>query len=99
MTQNLKQDLADRVEPAQWKWLIPHASRDALVVVHGDLELPDVGVAIASDNAVQVNRWIEEGLLTKPTETQLNQWQRCLQKQFRSLIVQPFVLIQAMPDA
>lgn len=99
MTQNLKRELADRVEPAQWKWLIPHASRDALVVVHHDLELAEVGVAIASDNATQVNRWIEEGLLTKPTEAQLTQWQRCLQQQFHSLIVQPFVLIQVMPDA
>lgn len=94
MTQDLKLELAEMVGPAEWRWLSPHASRDAVVLVDQTLELAEVGVALATDDVPTVNRWIEEELITKPTPDQLQIWEKTSGKRFQSLIVQPFVLVQ-----
>jgi hypothetical protein len=94
MTQDLKLELAEMVGPAEWKWLSPHASRDAVVVVDEKLELAEVGVALATDDVPTVNRWIAEALIAKPTPNQLESWEQNAEKRFQSLIVQPFVLVQ-----
>lgn len=82
------------VEPAEWSWLSPHATRDALVVVDRRLDLVDVGYAIATDDVPKVDRWISEKLLAKPTAQQMASWIEADQKQFKALIVQPYVLVQ-----
>lgn len=94
MQQNLRLELAEMVEPAEWSWLSPHATRDALVVVDNQLDLVDVGYAIATDDVSKVNRWIAENLLAKPTAEQMASWLEAKQKRFKALIVQPYVLVQ-----
>ncbi|HIK43436.1 MAG TPA: DUF2288 family protein [Leptolyngbyaceae cyanobacterium M65_K2018_010] len=94
MTDNLKLELTALIGPAQWRWLMPHAERGALVLVDQDLDLADVGLAIATDDVATVNRWIAEALITKPSPQQLETWQQAADKPFRSLIVQPYVLVQ-----
>jgi hypothetical protein len=76
-----------------WETLIPHAKRDAVIVVDGALDLVEVGVAIAEDNASVVQNWLSELLLHKPSQEELNDWNAEPEKQFNTLIVQPFVLI------
>lgn len=93
-TEQLKQDLTNMVGPAQWHNLLPHAARDSLVLVNPDLNLVDVGVAVATDNVSSVQRWISEALITKPTLEQLEHWERDRSRQFNALIVQPYILIQ-----
>ncbi len=94
MTQDLKHELSEMVAPADWAWISPHANRGAVVVVDQSLDLAEVGVAIATDNVTVVNRWVAEALLTKPSPFQLEIWDQTAKKQFQSLIVQPFVLVQ-----
>lgn len=94
MTQNLHLDLKEMVGPAEWRWLSPHAKRGSVVVVDPALDLVEVGVAIARDDVAAVNHWIAEELLTKPTPDQIEHWEQAQSKQFTSLIVQPFVLVQ-----
>ncbi|MGB3310127.1 MAG: DUF2288 domain-containing protein [Nodosilinea sp.] len=94
MTQDLKHELSEMVAPADWAWISPHANRGAVVVVDQSLDLAEVGVAIATDNVTVVNHWIAEALLTKPSPFQLEIWDQTTKKQFQSLIVQPFVLVQ-----
>ena len=72
--------------------------RDAVVVVNGNLNLAEVGVAIATNNTQAVERWISEQLIMKPTAEELTLWNR-ENKQFTSIIVQPYVLIQDKPYA
>lgn len=86
----LQQELAD----VEWHDLIPHAQRDVLIVVNPSLDILDVGMAIASDQVTLVQDWIGQNLIHKPTPDQLSNWNTTLQKQFSTLIVQPFVLIQ-----
>ncbi|MDA0266210.1 MAG: DUF2288 domain-containing protein [Cyanobacteria bacterium] len=94
MTQSLRDELANLVGAAQWHNLLPHAAKDTLVVVTPGLALVDVGVAIANDQVTVVNRWISEALIAKPTAEQLEHWDRDRAREFQTLIVQPYVLIQ-----
>jgi hypothetical protein len=43
-----------------------------------------------------VQNWIGEKLLEKPTQEQLSDWNSHPDNLFNTLIVQPFVLIQAV---
>jgi hypothetical protein len=92
--QDLRAELKQSIDEAEWNWLEPHAQRDSVIVVAADLDLVDVGVAIASDNTLYVQRWIEEALIQKPSPAQLNDWMQHQDKRFSALIVQPYVLIQ-----
>ncbi|MBW4662708.1 MAG: DUF2288 domain-containing protein [Chroococcus sp. CMT-3BRIN-NPC107] len=90
----LRTELAENLDEAAWEWLIPHVKRDSVLVVAKELNLVDVGIAIASDNSTSVQHWISEQLIQKPSQTQLSDWNSDLQKRFNTLIVQPYVLIQ-----
>jgi hypothetical protein len=88
--ERLKKDVAE----ITWKDLQPHAKRDAVIVVREELDLSEVAVAIAEDNATSVQSWISEQSIAKPTVQQLTEWNNEPQKQFITLIVQPFVIVQ-----
>ena len=95
MTRDLRQELTEMVGPIQWNWLKPHIARDAVVFVDPQLDLVDVGVALTNDNVQSVQRWIGEQLIMKPTKEQLEDWGVSgPSNQLRSLIVQPYVLVQ-----
>jgi hypothetical protein len=87
--EQLAQDMAD----IEWSDLIPHCQRDAVIVVDEALNLIEAGVAIAQDNVTQVQFWVEEQLLQKPTAQQLSLWNQSPSQRFSTLIVQPYVLI------
>jgi hypothetical protein len=91
---DLRQELTELLDEATWEWLAPHTDRDAVIIVAPQLELVEVGMAIAQDQAQSVQHWIAEQLLTKPTLEQKIQWEKQEQQRFAALIVQPYVLIQ-----
>ena len=90
---DIKTQLQEQIAEIAWKDLIPHAQRDALVIVDHSLDLIDVGCAIAEDKTNLVQNWISEQLVQKPTAEQLSQWNEKPSHKFRTIIVQPFVLI------
>ncbi len=90
---DIKTQLSEEIAPMPWSDLIPHAKRDSIIFVNPCLNLLDVGIAVANDNATLVNQWIENGLISKPTSQQLNDWNDNLQQKFNTIIVQPFILI------
>lgn len=92
--QDLRAELAAMVDEAEWEWLIPHAQRDAIVMVTPGLDLVEVGVALASDDVPSVQHWISEQLIYKPTSDQLANWGHDRTHRFNALIVQPYVLVQ-----
>jgi len=91
--QNLKNKLAEDIADSEWRDLIPHSQRDAIILVTPHLSLLEVGMAIASDNTQSVQHWINEDLIHKPSAQQLSAWNAQPETQFSTLIVQPFVLI------
>ena len=92
--EDLRAELAKMVDEAEWDWLMPHAQRDAIVLVTADLDLVEVGVAIVNDNVSTVDQWITEQLLYKPSPEQLADWAGDRNRRFNALIVQPYVLVQ-----
>jgi hypothetical protein len=92
--EDIRARLAENLDVAQWDWLIPHVKRDALVVVTPQLDLLDVGVAIASDNVSSVQRWISEALIYKPSPEQVSNWNQNPTTKFDAIIVDPFVVVK-----
>lgn len=92
--QDLRAELAENIDEAELEWLKPHIQRDVVVVVNQQLDLVDVGVAIANDDTLSVQHWISEQLLHKPLPEQLSSWNRDQTKRFQALIVQPYVLVK-----
>ncbi len=95
MTTELQAQLAELIDEAEFDWLKPHIQKDTVIVVNDGLDLVEVGVAIATDNTIAVQRWVGEQLITKPTSTDLAVWNDQPHKRFQALIVQPYVLVQA----
>lgn len=92
--QDLRAQLQENLDEAEWDWLIPHAKRDAIIIVTAGLDLLEVGVAIASDNTAKVEVWISEALIAKPSAEQMGEWNSDRTRRFDTLIVQPYVLVQ-----
>ncbi|TVQ20435.1 MAG: DUF2288 domain-containing protein [Leptolyngbya sp. DLM2.Bin15] len=92
--QDLRVQLTETLDEAEWDWLVPHVHRDAIVIVGSGLDLVDVGMAIAHDQVQLVQRWISEQMIGKPTVEQLADWERDRSRRFTTLIVQPYVLVQ-----
>ena len=91
---NLKERLNKDIADISWQELLPHARRDAVIIVKSELDLSEVAVAIAQDNTSLVQGWIASQSVAKPTAAQLSLWNDNPQKQFRVLIVQPFVVVK-----
>jgi hypothetical protein len=90
---SIEAQLAEERADIEWEALIPHSRRDSIIFVHEGLDLVQVGVAIAQDNTAQVEVWIAEQLIQKPTAEQLSEWNQHPKQPFSTLIVQPYVLI------
>ncbi|MCC5616038.1 DUF2288 domain-containing protein [Nostoc sp. CHAB 5836] len=91
---DLRAELTEILDEAEWEWLIPHVQRDAVILIPPELSLVDVGVAIASDNIALVEKWVDKQLIAKPTIVQVGEWNGNRTKRFNTLIVQPYVLVQ-----
>lgn len=95
---NVREQLIEELASVEWSTLIPHAKRDAVIVVNKGLDLLDVGEAIAKDDSTTVGSWISEQLIHKPNANELTAWNNEPTKQFMTLIVQPFVVVQAAEE-
>lgn len=91
---DIQNQLTEEIAEIDWNALIPHAQRDGVIIVSPSLNLIDVGVAMANDSVALIQNWISQQLIRKPSADELSHWNEHPDKQFLSLIVQPFVLIQ-----
>ena len=94
--EELRKQLNEEMADVNWNDIKPHAQRDAVIVVNEKLDLLDVGVAIAQDDQMSVEHWITEQLISKPSNQQLSDWNVNQTQLFKTLIVQPFVLVQSV---
>ena len=96
MTEDLRKQLSELVDEAELEWLKPHIQKDAVILVVADLDLLDVGVAIASDNTQSIEHWIGEQLMVKPSVEILSRWNANPHQRFQAMIVQPYILVQEL---
>jgi hypothetical protein len=94
MSENLRESLARTLDEAEWGWLEPHAARGALLLVARELELIEVAMAMARDDAASLQVWLTRKQVGRPDREQLDAWKVTPQRRFMSVIVQPYVLIQ-----
>ncbi len=92
--ETIRAKLAEQVDEAEWGWLRAHLERGGLILVASGLELEEVGVRIATDDAALISDWIASGSLGKPRNEQIASWDQAPEQRFRTLIVSPYVLIQ-----
>ncbi len=95
LSERFKADLAE----VPWKDLRIHLQRDAIIIVADELDLVATAVAVAEDDKQSIENWIAAGQLLKPTKDQAEAWETELDKPFRVLIVQPFILLQMATHA
>ena len=93
----LSEKLVAECVPTEWAMLAMHQRRGAFFMVDLQLKLIDVAPAVAQDQADDVRGWIEAGLLLRPTEAEIDLWDREDGARFMSVIVQPHVLAQRAP--
>jgi hypothetical protein len=94
MPDDLRTRLSAELHRVDWNPLGAHATRGGLMMVAAELDLLDVGVAVARDDGAQVQRWMEEQRLGRPTEAEIQAWREESEERFTVLIVQPYVLAQ-----
>jgi hypothetical protein len=100
----IPEDLKRTLDEAEWCWLKPHLARDSLIIVEKvekvekgakkGLELLEVGNQIAANNSQQVNEWIQQAVIRKPTPEEIQAWDLAPTTRFMIVIVQPYILIQ-----
>jgi hypothetical protein len=90
----MREQLTETLGEVLWTDLRAHVARDAVILVAADLDLLDVGVAVAANDAAAVQAWITAGKLTKPTAEELARWPLQVDLRFVSLVVAPFVLVR-----
>ena len=78
----------------EWADLRAHEKRGSLIVVDDGLDLVEVAVKVAEDDAQAVSGWINTGKLSRPGPEQVASWVERDDIRFRTLIVQPYVLTQ-----
>ena len=91
----LREKLVAEIQVTDWSELRSHAVSGRAFLVSGDLELLDVALAVANDEASAVEAWIGTGKLVRPSSAQMKSFERGSARTFRYVIVSPFVLIQA----
>jgi hypothetical protein len=89
----LRAKLTASLGPTDWPPLGPHARRQALFEVH-DLELVEVGLAIARDRSAIVEHWLASGSISRPSAERVAAFEVDESARFETLIVQPFVLFR-----
>lgn len=91
---DLREKLRGEIQVVDASSLLPHQRRGALLIAQRSVDILDVAVAIASDDASRVAALVEEGSVYKPSLGQLADW--CVDTELRMqfVILQPYVLAQ-----
>ncbi|MFO0735348.1 MAG: DUF2288 domain-containing protein [Labilithrix sp.] len=95
----MRKQLEEGMGPIEFSDLRAHLTRGAVITVALELDLLEVGEAVARDDKARVAEWIERGLIGKPTLETIEQWSKRTGSPWTALVVQPFVLVQERADA
>lgn len=93
---DVREKLKTEIQASKAPELLPHHQRDALLVVSPGVDILDVAVAIAADNAELVSGFLADGRVYKPSLAQLSDWCVDLELRFQFVILQPYVLAQPL---
>ena len=89
----LRAKLNGETAKVSWAEMQRHHARGVVVWVDGKLDLVDVAVAMARDDGVAVNLWMQASQLSKVKDEQASDWIR-RDPVLWSVVVAPWVLVQ-----
>jgi hypothetical protein len=89
----MRAQIAETKGDVFWSDLTAHVARDAVIIADAQLDLVDVGMALATNDTRTIEAWIKEGKLQKPSTEDISRWSIMTNLAFTSVIVRPFVLI------
>lgn len=88
-------DFRDQIQNTDWYPLEIHHKNGALFIVSHTLDLSAVAKAVANDETQTVKNWLDEALIARPEESQIEQWRQDPYRQIgRFIIVAPYVFVQ-----
>lgn len=99
MAEALRVRLSETMGPVTFDALAPHLERDAVVIVAAHLDLVEAGIAVAQDDTEKVSGWIADGTFRKPSASERARWKDQMGREWMSVVVQPFVLVQDPPTS
>ncbi|HIA03242.1 MAG TPA: DUF2288 family protein [Myxococcales bacterium] len=68
---SLQEKLQDEIGNCNWLHLTDHLRRDAVILLSRPLELIDVALALAKNDSSNIQQWMDQGLISKPTADQI----------------------------
>ena len=95
LVERFKEELAE----VCWRDLRTHVQRGTLITLAPEVDPVEVASAIARDDSEKIKTWIANGKLGKPSVEEITAWEKQLDKPFLVLIVQPYILMQAVCHA
>ncbi len=90
---SLKQKLNQDTARIRWSSLNQYDHQDAIVQVNAQLDLIEVASKFASDNAPQVQAWMEKSLVARVSEETAQLWQT-QDPELWAVVVSPWILVQ-----
>jgi hypothetical protein len=89
----LRAQLNGETGQLSWQELERHFARGVVIRVARSLDLVTVAACIAQDDAVAVERWMNDDLIGRATSAQALDWQQ-RQVGFWAVVTAPWVLVQ-----
>lgn len=91
---DLKEKLKKDVLETTWEPLAPHFAKGTVYLLDEDLDLVEVGEAMAKDDVAHIKRWLDDGLMAPPTPEEATLFAKNTDILFKMLIIEPYVLVQ-----
>lgn len=89
-------DFRDQIQPTDWYPLEIHYKNNALFEVSSKLALATVAKCVANDKKEEIEAWIADGLIHRPSESDVENWRKEEYKVFANfIIIAPYVFIQS----
>ena len=76
-----------------WQALAEHQQNEAVVEVDSGLDLIQVACEFVRDNREKVEKWLNDGLVSKVSDEKAERWQQS-DKELWAVVVAPWVLVQ-----
>jgi len=90
----LKEKLSKEILDSGWDPIAPHFARGSVYLLDYDLDIVEVGEAMATDNVSAIKQWLDDGLMSPPTSEEATAFAKSSDLFFNMLIIEPYVLIQ-----
>ncbi|MEE2757307.1 MAG: DUF2288 family protein [Myxococcota bacterium] len=90
----LEAELKAQIGTADWPLLAMHARAGNLIRLSAELNLLEVAVAVASNDANTISGMLTRGLLTKPDPSRQAELAALKGRFYQFVIVAPFILVQ-----